>query len=173
MPRASARCGAARHRIAAWRLLRRATRLPWENAADAFGHCGRAPPAWQATVARISQIAAQLLQGCSVEHGGSTGTARCVQLSQPSGGLGLRKRTVMMLLAAGCTKGEARSTTGRTARVVERCAAQVNQRELAASPTLRWEQLASGCLKQNRRRTSECQALWKTRSAKSAKYWSG
>lgn len=52
---------------------------------------------------------------------------------------GLRKSAVVTLLEAGCTDAEVASITGQSREMIEHYAKQVNQRRLAASAILRWE----------------------------------
>jgi integrase len=52
---------------------------------------------------------------------------------------GLRKSAVVMLLEAGCTTAEVAAITGQSMQMVEHYAKQVNQRMLAASAILKWE----------------------------------
>lgn len=52
---------------------------------------------------------------------------------------GLRKSAVVTLLEAGCTDAEVGSITGQSREMIEYYAKQVNQRRLAASAILRWE----------------------------------
>lgn len=56
---------------------------------------------------------------------------------------GLRKSSVVTLLEAGCTDAEVASITGQSRQMVEHYARMVNQRKLAASAILKWEN-ASG-----------------------------
>jgi len=52
---------------------------------------------------------------------------------------GLRKSAVVMLLEVGCTTAEVQAITGQSMQMVEHYAKQVNQRKLAASAILKWE----------------------------------
>ena len=52
---------------------------------------------------------------------------------------GLRKSAVVMLLEAGCTDAEVAAITGQSREMVEHYAKEVNQRKLAASAILKWE----------------------------------
>ena len=56
---------------------------------------------------------------------------------------GLRKSAVVTLLEAGCTDAEVAAITGQSRQMVEHYSRQVNQRKLAASAILKWEN-ASG-----------------------------
>jgi integrase len=56
---------------------------------------------------------------------------------------GLRKSAVVTLLEAGCTDAEVASITGQSRQMVDHYSRQVNQRKLAASAILKWEN-ASG-----------------------------
>lgn len=55
---------------------------------------------------------------------------------------GLRKSAVVMLLEAGCTTAEVQAITGQSMEMVEHYAKEVNQRKLAASAILKWENAA-------------------------------
>ena len=52
---------------------------------------------------------------------------------------GLRKSAVVTLLEAGCTTAEVQAITGQSMQMVEHYAKQVNQKKLAASAILKWE----------------------------------
>lgn len=52
---------------------------------------------------------------------------------------GLRKSAVVSLLEVGCSTAEVSAITGQTMQMVEHYAKQVNQRKLAATAILRWE----------------------------------
>jgi integrase len=52
---------------------------------------------------------------------------------------GLRKSAVVMLLEAGCTDAEVSAITGQSRQMVEHYGRQVNQKKLAASAILKWE----------------------------------
>ena len=52
---------------------------------------------------------------------------------------GLRKSAVVMLLEVGCTTAEVQAITGQSMQMVEHYAKQVNQKKLAASAILKWE----------------------------------
>ncbi len=52
---------------------------------------------------------------------------------------GLRKSAVATLLEAGCTTAEVQAITGQSMQMVEHYAKQVNQKKLAASAILKWE----------------------------------
>ena len=50
-----------------------------------------------------------------------------------------RKSAVATLLEAGCTTAEVQAITGQSMQMVEHYAKQVNQKKLAASAILKWE----------------------------------
>lgn len=52
---------------------------------------------------------------------------------------GLRKSAVVSLLEVGCSTAEVSAITGQTMQMVEHYSKQVNQKKLAASAILRWE----------------------------------
>jgi integrase len=54
---------------------------------------------------------------------------------------GLRKSAVVTLLEAGCTDAEVSAITGQSRQMVEHYGRQVNQRKLAASAILKWENM--------------------------------
>ena len=53
---------------------------------------------------------------------------------------GLRKSAVVFLLEAGCTDAEVSAITGQSRQMVEHYGRQVNQKRLAASAVLKWEE---------------------------------
>lgn len=55
---------------------------------------------------------------------------------------GLRKSAVVTLLEAGCTDAEVAAITGQSRQMIEHYSRQVNQKKLAASAILKWEQAA-------------------------------
>ncbi len=52
---------------------------------------------------------------------------------------GLRRSAVVMLLEAGCTDAEVAAITGQSRQMIEHYSRQVNQKRLAASAILKWE----------------------------------
>jgi hypothetical protein len=53
---------------------------------------------------------------------------------------GLRKSAVVMLLESGCTDAEARAITRQSQKMIEHYAQRLNQKRLAATAILKWEQ---------------------------------